>query len=293
MASERIRQHRLQYYMQSIGLLLAVVSLAGIVGFLLAGTLGIVFSLVAVAVGLMAGRRVPTRLLMAMLKARPVAIHEAPWLHRTIRDLASRAGLRQVPDLYYVASMQPNAFAMGREQDAGLAVTDGVLRLLDRRQLRGVLAHEISHIANGDLWLLQLSQGLRLQTQSMGNIGLLLLLLNLPLLLLGGLVVPWGLVLVLLVAPGLSGLLHLALSRVREFDADLTAVSLTGDPAGLAQALRRLDGGPWWQRLLRGQIDGMIPAALRTHPATEARIARLLELAPRSARASPGLLATW
>jgi heat shock protein HtpX len=170
-----------------------------------------------------------------------------------------------------------NAFAVGRREDAVIAVTDGMLRVLNLRELTGVLAHEISHIRNRDLWLMGIADLAGRLTRLMTLLGLALLLVNLPLWLGGVASVPWLLIPLLVFAPQITVLLQLALSRAREFDADLDAAGLTGDPDGLASALAKLERyqhGVWEQILLPGQRLPE-PSVLRTHPPTAERIARL------------------
>ena len=156
----------------------------------------------------------------------------------------------------------------------------------------GVLAHEISHIRNNDLWVMGLADAVRRFTRLLSWMGQLLLLLNLPMLGLGGDTFPWLLVLLLIGAPILSFLLQLALSRTREYDADLDAATLTGNPRGLANALAKMERleGTWLERLLLSGRRRPQRSVFRTHPNTADRIRRLLELEsrPRPARAWRG-----
>jgi heat shock protein HtpX len=175
-----------------------------------------------------------------------------------------------------------NAFAVGRPPDAALAVTDGLLRVLSLREMAGVLAHEISHIRNNDLVVMSLADVIAQLTRIMATGGMLLLLITLPAWLAEYSRLPWLLILVLMLAPTFGSLLQLALSRAREYDADLDAAGLTGDPAGLAAALakmERLQGGFVERIMLPGpRIPN--PSLLRTHPPIEKRISRLLSLSP-------------
>jgi heat shock protein HtpX len=175
-----------------------------------------------------------------------------------------------------------NAFAVGRPHDSALAVTDGLLRVLSLREMAGVLAHEVSHIRNNDLVVMSLADVIAQLTRIMAMGGTLLLLITLPAWLAeyGGL--PWALILVLMLAPTFGSLLQLALSRAREYDADLDAAGLTGDPAGLAAALakmERLQGG-FMERIMLPGPRIPDPSLLRTHPPIEKRINRLLSLSP-------------
>jgi heat shock protein HtpX len=146
----------------------------------------------------------------------------------------------------------------------------------------------VSHIKRDDTRILGLAAVLAQATRGMSLVGQFLVFLNIPLLLMGQVTVSWTAILLLLLAPGLSGALHLALSRAREYDADLGAVDLTGDPRGLASALHRLEelNRGLLHRLFPGRVRIPVPAFLRTHPETEERIRRLLRLErePRAQR---------
>jgi heat shock protein HtpX len=191
-----------------------------------------------------------------------------------------------------------NAFAVGRRDNAAIAITDALARNLSPRELAGVLAHEMSHIAHEDVKVMALADMVSRFTSVMSTVGLLSLLLNLGSFAGGGEEqVPWLGVLVLLAAPTIGGLLQVALSRTREFDADLGAAILTGDPDGLASALNRLEKaqGRMWEGMVLpgGRIPD--PSILRTHPPTAARVARLMALkagggVPPAPRASRGPL---
>jgi len=180
-----------------------------------------------------------------------------------------------------VPSEMMNAFAVGRGEHAVVAVTHGLLEHMNNRELGGVLAHEISHIKHKDLAVMGLADIFSRMTTTMGNVGQLMVLLSIPAILLGkGPLLPWPVVLVMLIAPMVSGMLQLALSRSREFEADFGAAQITGDPNALASALRKIDHArtSWLQKMLLPGRKIPEPALLRTHPPTEDRIARLTEL---------------
>ena len=143
-----------------------------------------------------------------------------------------------------------------------------------------MLAHELSHIRNNDLWMMGLADAVSRLTRMLSWMGQLLLLINLPMLILGGDTFPWLLVLLLIGAPSLSFLLQLALSRTREYEADLDAATLTGNPRGLANALAKMERlrGGWLERLFLSGRRPREPAVFRTHPDTADRVRRLLEL---------------
>ncbi len=171
----------------------------------------------------------------------------------------------------------PNALSVGQPGRPVIVLTRGLLAQLDGRELAGVLAHEIAHIRNRDLWLLGLAESIHRLTRALSTFGVILLVLNFPLLAMGAATVPFRLVLLLMLAPMASVLLALALSRTREFEADRTAAELTGDPRGLASALTQLERSQrsFWDLFLpRPQSAGR--RLWLTHPAAEERIRRLL-----------------
>lgn len=243
------------------------------------GTRGVVWAVVLGVVTLAWHPRVRPEWVLRMYRARPLPEAVAPDLHLLIGRLARRAGLPSAPTLYYVPSSMLNAFAVGRRSDAAIGVTDGLLRRLTPRELAGVLAHEMSHIQSDDLWIMTLADTIGRLSHAVAYTGLALLFLGLPMLMAGSAVTLLFAV-ALIAVPSVVTLLQLALSRAREYDADLDAVALTGDPAGLASALRTLHDheGRIWERILVPHRRMPDPLLLRTHPSTDERIRRLREL---------------
>ncbi len=262
-------------------MLASLALLAGGVGWVLGGWPGFLWALVlAAGIALFAPRMSPATL-MRFYRARPLQAHEVPGIHEVVADMAHRAGLPRPPMLYYVPSGVMNAFAVGGRGDAVVAVTAGLLNRLDFQELTGVLAHEISHVMHDDLEVMTLADVFTRITGIFSTLGKVLVLINLPLLLVGAVGISWWLVLVLLGAPVVSTLLQLALSRVREFEADAAAARLTGDPEGLARALARIERqqGSLFDRLFfpgRGEQE---PSLLRSHPVTDERVRRLVAMA--------------
>ena len=282
MTSERVAQHQFQNFAQTVLLLCGMFGLLVVLGWWLSGLSGLVIGMIIASVFVVIGPAFAKAQVLRRFRARKLDSHSAPELVATVAELARRARLRRTPELYYIPSPVPNAFAVGRTGDAAIAVTDGLLRTLRPRELGGVLAHEMGHIRNRDLWVMAFADFFTRTTSGLSTIGKVLLLIQLPLLLTGSVAVsPW-LLLLLLSAPGISVLLQLAVSRTREFDADLAAVQLTGDPEALASALARLEPPSlsFWQRIF-GPPRDLTPSYLRTHPATKARIARLRSLTER------------
>ncbi len=229
-------------------------------------------------------------LVLRLYRARPLRPAEAPQLYAAVTERARRAEL-SVPALYYVPSHMVNAFAVGRPREAAVAVTDGLLRTLTLREITGVLAHELSHIRNNDLRVMGLADLMSRLTSMLSLCGQLLLVMNL---LEAGIQVSWWTILLLILAPQLAVLAQLRLSRTREYDADLNAALLTGDPEGLASALVKIERRQ--RRLLDFLLPGWglpEPSWLRTHPPTEERVRRLLALAPREGAWLPGSRAEW
>jgi heat shock protein HtpX len=280
MRKERIANHSILNRIHTTLLFGAMLLLLAVLGYSLGGISGLLWGGVLALPFLLLGQRISPRWVLRMYGARPLASYEAPALHDMVRALSERAGLAAPPTLYYVPNRAMNAFSVGTRDDPALGVTDGLLRTLSPRELSGVVAHEIAHIRQNDLRVMTFADLVGRMTGFLSTMGQFLLFLNLPLLLMGRAPISWLAVVLLLVAPSLSGLLRLALSRTREVDADLGAADLTGDPLGLASALRKMEcyGASWLDRMLRPYRTPS-RSLLRTHPETEERVQRLLDLA--------------
>jgi heat shock protein HtpX len=229
------------------------------------------------------------KLALRTSKARPVDRSEAPELYRDIEEIAGKAGV-PMPAVYLIPSEQPNAFATGRNpKNAVIAVTEGLLRYLPRDQVRGVLAHEMGHIANRDILVMTIAAMIGAAISAIANILQFSMLFggsddedSNPLGIVGALVA-------IIVAPMAAMILQLAVSRQREYLADATAAQYLGEGKPLADALGTLQRGveavpmnvnPATESLyianpLRGR--GM-SALFSTHPPMEERIRRLREL---------------
>jgi len=279
---QRWRQHAWLNRLQSFALLAFLAAFLGLLGWLLSGIEGVVVLLAVGAVGVLLNPSLSPRWVMRLYGASPLGPVNAPVLWRTVGHLAERAGLPVQPELYYLPSSMLNAFAVGSRQASAIAVTDGLLRRLSGRELAGVLAHEISHIRSNDLWVMGLADMFSRATSLLSLMGQFLLILNLPLILFATVSIDWFAILLLIFAPNLSALAQLALSRTREYDADLNAVRLTRDPDGLASALARIERvqGGWLERIVLPGRRIPEPSLLRTHPDTADRIARLMALKP-------------
>ena len=234
------------------------------------------------------------RLVLRMPGAREVPEAQAPRLHAVVAELAARAGIPK-PRLFAIDDPHANAFATGRNpRHAVVAVTTGILDVLDERELRGVLAHEIAHVANRDILVASVAAGLAAAISNLANALAFSGLLG------GGSQDeehhPAQGLLFMLLAPLGATLVQLGISRSREYLADETGARLSGDPLALASALEKLhhaaqtvpaEAAPATASLFIVNPFGAIGAGLArlfsTHPPAEERIRRLRDLA-RSVR---------
>jgi heat shock protein HtpX len=228
-------------------------------------------------------------------RSKPVTEQEYPELYRIVRELAAADDL-PMPQIYVSDMTQPNAFATGRNpENAKVAVTKGIMQILDERELRGVLAHELSHVANHDILVSSIAAAIGSAITFIArfafwfgdddNANPLLLL------------AAW------IFAPIAAAIIQMAVSRSREYQADESGSYLSRDPEALASALRKLDGAvravpppasvsPAEAHLfimnpLAGLRGGGITNLFSTHPATDKRIERLDALALQLRRGSP------
>ena len=274
------RRHRVRNLAQELLLFVGMAGVLGAAAWLLAGTAGLIWAVFVVVVLATLRPRVPTAWVLSLYAAQPVPRAAAPRLHELVDVLCERAELERRPAVFYVASPQVNAFVVGGGGEAALAVTDGLLRLLDGRELAAVIAHEVSHLRNGDTAVMSLSDLVGRLAQWISWVGLWSGLVTLPLAVSRNSLVPLLVSLVLVLVPMVVTLMQLAVSRFREYDADLDAASLTGDPEGLARALVVLEhaDGRIWERILVGRSARPDPLLLRTHPPTDERVRRLMAL---------------
>ncbi|MBD1945646.1 M48 family metalloprotease [Coleofasciculus sp. FACHB-712] len=223
-------------------------------------------------------------------RAQPIERQEAPELYDMVASLSQKAGI-PMPKLFLVPTKSPNAFATGRDPDhASVAVTQGIIELLSREELEGVLAHELTHVKNRDT----LTQAV------VGTIAGAITFVG-RILTLGALYGPvtrddrrggnaLGALFLIVLAPIAAALIQFAISRTREYSADLGSAEITGNPLALASALEKLEamghqipmnGNPTMSPLLIVNPISTkgLQSLFRTHPPTEDRIRRLVELA--------------
>jgi heat shock protein HtpX len=226
------------------------------------------------------------KIVLRMYGAREIGPDDAPGVYRIVRELALRAKM-PMPRLYLIPQGTPNAFATGRnDKNAAVAVTEGILRILNEAELRGVLAHELSHIKNRDILI---------GTIAATMAGAISMLANMA---------HWGMIFggrgsdgregghpiaalaMIMIAPLAALLVQMAISRSREYGADATGAAISGDPLSLANALRKLQRGvesiPMEANpatahmfIVNPLTGGALMALFSTHPPMEERIRRL------------------
>ncbi len=284
MDQNQIHANRDENKRQSVLLIGAMSALLAALGWAMLGLVGAAIGLGIVALGAAFGPRASPALVLRMYKAQPLTPTNARQIHDIFQALVARGQFEHPPSLHYVPSRMPNAFAVGSGTQAAVALTDGIIRIMNGRELAGVLAHELSHIRHEDTQVMGLADIVSRTTGTLSSVGQIMLLISVPAVLSGSVDFGWrglALVLLLIAAPSLTTLLQLALSRSREFNADMGAVELTGDPQGLASALNklaRMHPKSWTEKLLPGRRPPD-PALLRSHPPTAQRVQRLLSVA--------------
>jgi heat shock protein HtpX len=280
-------------HIKTVFLLTAMTGLFLVLGYALGGQTGMVIALIiALAMNFFSYWQSHT-IVLKMYRAQPLARSQAPELHDTVARLAQRAGL-PMPRLYVIPEQAPNAFATGRDPEHGVvAVTEGLLRLMDQEELEGVLAHELGHIKNRDILISTIVAtlaGAIMFVASMarftaffgggddeeGGLGFV------------------GVMVMSILAPLAAMMVQMAVSRSREYLADATAAQVTGRPQGLASALNKL--GEYTRRgaavnanpstahmFIVNPLSGRRFASLfSTHPPLEERIRRLTGAGPSS-----------
>ena len=270
-------------WMKTSILMAGIVALFGAVGAALGGREGMLIALV-----LGGGMNVwaywfSDKMVLKMYNARQVDETSSPYLYNMVRELAGRANL-PMPKVYLIDEAQPNAFATGRNpENAAVAATAGILRLLSERELRGVMAHELAHVKNRDILISTISATVAGAISMIANFGMLF----------GGnneeRPNPIVQIIVMIVAPLAAMIIQMAISRTREFGADKGGAEISGDPEALASALAKIDayarGTPMptaehhpetAQMMIMNPLSGSSMRNLfSTHPATQDRIAKL------------------
>ncbi|HCY84512.1 MAG TPA: peptidase M48 [Desulfobacteraceae bacterium] len=283
----------LTHKFQTLTLLTSMAGLLGFLGWLLAGPAGIKVAMIITMLAFVFTPKLPSRMVMGSLRARPLHPAAAPELYRIVETLSRRAGLEKMPTLYLTPSRKLNAFAVGSSEDSAVGITHGLVSALNTREMAGILSHEITHIKNRDMQVMALSAVFGRITNFLSVTGQILLLVSLPFALMGQVTYSLFPLMVLIFAPMMSMLLYLALSRTREFEADKGAADLLNDPHALASALSKVEqyNTRTWQRMFFPvAVKPDQTPLLQSHPPTKERIKRLLAMAPppRMHRFTPG-----
>lgn len=269
-------------------LMAAITALFMTMGSMLGGRQGMMLALV-IALGMnFFSYWFSDKLVLKMYRAQEVDETSAPQFVRMVRELADRAGL-PMPKVYLIDEDAPNAFATGRNPEhAAVAATTGIIRMLSERELRGVMAHELTHVKHRDILISTISATMAGAISMLGNFAMLF----------GGRdgegrrANPIVGLAMMILAPLAASLIQMAISRAREFEADRGGAEISGDPQALASALQKIDrvaqGIPLEaaerhpetaQMMIVNPLSaGGLRGLFSTHPATEERVERLLAM---------------
>ena len=269
-------------------LMAGIVALFGVVGAAIGGANGMLLALLLGGAMNLFAYWFSDKMVLRMYNAQEVDAASAPQFYAVVQDLAQRAGL-PMPRVYLIDEAQPNAFATGRNPEhAAVAATSGILQLLTARELRGVMAHELTHVKHRDILISTIAAIMAGAISSIAQFGFLF----------GGRgdgerANPVVGLIVMILAPVAAMLIQMAISRAREFEADRGGAEICGDPNALADALQKMERYAKGLPLIAAEehpataqmmiINPLSGAGLQnlfsTHPATELRIARLRAMA--------------
>jgi heat shock protein HtpX len=255
-------------------LMAAIVALFGTVGALLGGAQGMLLALLLGGAMNLWAYWFSDKMVLRLYNAQEVDEASAPVLYRMVRELADRAAI-PMPRVYLIDEDQPNAFATGRNpENAAVAATTGIMRILSERELRGVMAHELAHIKHRDILISTISATVAGAISSLAQFGMFF----------GGRddegrpANPVVSLIVMIVAPLAAMLIQFAISRAREFEADRGGAEISGDPQALASALDKI----------HRYAQGIPLATAEAHPAT----AQMMIMNPLSGGGLAGLFST-
>lgn len=278
-----------QNWLKTSLLMAAILALFGTIGGALGGAGGMMIALLLGGALNFFAYWKSDSMMLKMHKAQPVDMNTAPEFYGMIQELSARAGL-PMPRVYVVHEDQPNAFATGRNPEhAAVAATTGIMRLLSYEELRGVMAHELAHIRNRDTLISTISATFAGAISSMANLAMFTGMGRRE-----GEGGGMSHMLLVFLAPMAAMVIQMAISRTREYGADAGGAEISGDPVSLAQALRKIDHyargttmesaeqhPETAQMMIINPLNGKngISTMFRTHPATETRINRLMDIA--------------
>ena len=269
-------------------LMATLMALFMVAGHYLGGPSGVRVALIIALAMNFVGYWFSDKIVLKMYRARPVSEDEAPGLHRMVAELAARAEIPK-PKVCVIPTDAPNAFATGRNPANGVvAVTTGIMRMLNERELAGVIAHELSHIKHRDTLISTIAATIAAAISYLGYIAMFF----------GGGRRdgeggnPFAAILMFFLAPLAAAVIQMAISRSREFAADARGAKIAGEAGGLASALMKLERGPAMAAFrgaeatenlfivnpFRGGRGSSFAKLFSTHPSTEDRVARLQEL---------------
>jgi heat shock protein HtpX len=270
-------------------LMAAITALFVVIGGMIGGSKGMALALIVALAMNFFSYWFSDKLVLKMYNAQEVDEASAPQFYRMVRELATRAQL-PMPKVYLINENAPNAFATGRNPEhAAVAATTGILRVLSERELRGVMAHELAHVKHRDILISTISATMAGAISALAQFAMFF----------GGRdsdgrrTNPIASIAVAMLAPLAGALIQMAISRAREFEADRGGAQISGDPQALASALEKIHayaaGVPFptaeqhpataQMMIMNPLAGGGISKLFSTHPATEERVARLMEMA--------------
>ncbi|WP_416050008.1 zinc metalloprotease HtpX [Cupriavidus basilensis] len=276
-------------WVKTFMLMAAITALFIVIGGMIGGRSGMMFALI-MALGMnFFSYWFSDKMVLRMYNAQEVDASTAPQFYGMVQELAQRARL-PMPRVYLINEDAPNAFATGRDPEhAAVAATTGILRVLSERELRGVMAHELAHVQHRDILISTIAATMAGAIAALANFAMFF----------GGRDEngnrsnPIASIAVAILAPLAASLIQMAISRAREFEADRGGATISGDPQALAMALDKIhryaQGIPFQtaeqhpataQMMIMNPLSGSgIANLFSTHPATEERVARLMQMA--------------
>ncbi|WP_446424419.1 zinc metalloprotease HtpX [Mailhella sp.] len=276
--------------LKTLVLMAALSAVLIVMGGALGGQRGILFALIFAVIMNVGSYWYSDRIVLSMYRAQELSPADAPMVHQIVEELARSAGIPK-PRLYIVPQDAPNAFATGRDPEHGvIAVTQGIMQLLPLEQLRGVLAHEMAHIANRDILVQSVAGVIGSAITAIANMLQFAMIFGGSRDEEGNSTNPLAAIAMMILGPLAATLIQMAISRRREYMADAAGASYCGDPMALAYALNNLDA---YSRQIPMQanpatenmfiVNPLTGSSMRrlfsTHPSMEERIANLQEMA--------------